>query len=292
MTIIIGFVITLGCVLGGYMAMGGHLDVLVQPFELVIIGGAGLGGFIMANPMKTVKDAGKALGEAFKYAVPKERNYLDVLGVLYSLMRDLRTKSRNEIEAHIDNPEESTIFQSAPTVLKNKELTSFICDYVRLIIIGNARSHEIEALMDEEIDTILHDKMKSYDAMVIMGDAFPAIGIVAAVLGVIKAMGKINETPEVLGGLIGAALVGTMLGIFLSYCLVSPLCSQIKIVRTKQHRLYIIVKQTLIAYMNGSVPQVALEYGRKTISSYERPSIDAVEQEMMNPGGGGDSKAA
>jgi chemotaxis protein MotA len=292
MTIIIGFVITLGCVLGGYMAMGGHLDVLVQPFELVIIGGAGLGGFIMANPMKTVKDAGKALGEAFKYAVPKERNYLDVLGVLYSLMRDLRTKSRNEIEAHIDNPEESTIFQSAPTVLKNKELTSFICDYVRLIIIGNARSHEIEALMDEEIDTILHDKMKSYDAMVIMGDSFPAIGIVAAVLGVIKAMGKINESPEVLGGLIGAALVGTMLGIFLSYCLVSPLCSQIKIVRTKQHRLYIIVKQTLIAYMNGSVPQVALEYGRKTISSYERPSIDAVEQEMMNPGGGGDSKAA
>jgi chemotaxis protein MotA len=108
MTIIIGFVITLGCVLGGYMAMGGHLDVLVQPFELVIIGGAGLGGFIMANPMKTVKDAGKALGEAFKHAVPKERNYLDVLGVLYSLMRDLRTKSRNEIEAHIDNPDESS----------------------------------------------------------------------------------------------------------------------------------------------------------------------------------------
>ncbi|MGF9693396.1 MULTISPECIES: flagellar motor stator protein MotA [unclassified Rhizobium] len=291
MTIIIGFIITVGCVLGGFMAMGGHLDVLIQPFELMIIGGAGLGAFVMANPMKVVKDAGKALGEAFKFAVPKERNYLDVLGVLYSLMRDLRTKSRNEIEAHIDNPEESSIFQSAPTVLKNKELTSFICDYVRLIIIGNARSHEIEALMDEEIETLLHDKMKPYHALVVMGDAFPAIGIVAAVLGVIKAMGKINESPEVLGGLIGAALVGTMLGIFLSYCLVSPLCSQIKIVRTKQHRLYIIVKQTLIAYMNGSVPQVALEYGRKTISNYERPSIDSVEQEMMNPGGG-ENKAA
>ncbi|KQZ50769.1 flagellar motor stator protein MotA [Rhizobium sp. Root149] len=292
MTIIIGFIVTLGCVLGGYMAMGGHLDVLVQPFELVIIGGAGVGSFIMANPMKVVKDSGKAIGEAFKYAVPKERNYLDVLGVLYSLMRDLRTKSRNEIEAHIDNPEESSIFQTAPTVLKNKELTSFICDYVRLIIIGNARSHEIEALMDEEIETILHDKMKPYNSLTTMGDAFPAIGIVAAVLGVIKAMGKINESPEVLGGLIGAALVGTMLGIFLSYCMVAPLCNQIKIVRSKQHRLYIVVKQTLIAYMNGSVPQVALEYGRKTISGYERPSIDAVEQEMMNPGGGGESKAA
>jgi chemotaxis protein MotA len=290
MTIILGFVITIGCILGGFMAMGGHVSVLVQPFELMIIGGAGLGGFIMANPMKIVKDSGKALAEVLKNKVPKEREYLDVLGALYSLMRDLRTKPRNEIEAHIDNPEESSIFQAAPTVLKNKELTVFICDYVRLIIIGNARSHEIEALMDEEMETMLADKLKPYHAITNMGDSFPAIGIVAAVLGVIKAMGHINESPDVLGGLIGAALVGTMLGIFLSYSLCNPLTSQIKIVRTKQHRLYTIVKQTLIAYMNGSVPQVALEYGRKTISNTDRPSIDAVEKEMMNPGG--DNKAA
>ncbi len=290
MNIIVGLVITFGCILGGYMAMGGHVDVLIQPFELMIIGGAGLGGFIMANPIKVVKDSGKSTAEVLKNAVPKERDYLDVLGVLYSLMRDLRTKSRNEIEAHIDNPDESSIFQSAPSVLKNKDLTAFICDYVRLIIIGNARSHEIEALMDEEINTILADKMKPYNAITVMGDSFPAIGIVAAVLGVIKAMGKINESPEILGGLIGAALVGTMLGIVLSYCICNPLAAQIKTVRTKQHRLYIIVKQTLLAYMNGSVPQVALEYGRKTISSHERPSIDAVEQEMMNPGG--ENKAA
>ena len=292
MNIIIGLIVTIGCVLGGFMAMGGHLDVLNQPFELMIIGGAGVGGFIVANTMKVIKETGKALMEAFKHKVPKERHYLDTLGVLYSLMRDLRTKSRNEIEAHIDNPDESPIFQSAPTVLANKELTAFICDYVRLIIIGNARSHEIEALMDEEIQTITRDKMKPYQSLSTMGDAFPAIGIIAAVLGVIKAMGKINESPEVLGGLIGSALVGTMLGIFLSYSIVTPIATNIKVVREKQNRLYIIVKQTLLAYMNGSVPQVALEYGRKTISSYERPSIDAVEQEMMNPGGGGDSKAA
>ncbi|MGD9477926.1 UNVERIFIED_ORG: flagellar motor stator protein MotA [Roseateles sp. XES5] len=292
MNIIIGLIVTIGCVLGGFMAMGGHVEVLNQPFELMIIGGAGVGGFIVANTMKVIKETGKALGEAFKHKVPKERDYLDTLGVLYSLMRDLRTKSRNEIEAHIDNPEESPIFQSAPTVLKNKELTAFICDYVRLIIIGNARSHEIEALMDEEIQTITRDKMKPYQSLTTMGDAFPAIGIIAAVLGVIKAMGKINESPEVLGGLIGSALVGTMLGIFLSYSIVTPIATNIKVVREKQNRLYVIVKQTLLAYMNGSVPQVALEYGRKTISSYERPSIDAVEQEMMNPGGGGDSKAA
>lgn len=292
MNIILGLLITFGSIIGGYLAMGGHMEVLNQPFELMIIGGAGIGGFIMANTMKVVKDAGKAIGEAFKHKIPKERQYLDTLGVLYSLMRDLRTKSRNEIESHIDNPDESSIFQSAPTVLQNKELTAFICDYVRLIIIGNARSHEIEALMDEEINTITHDKMKSYNAMLAMGDAFPAIGIVAAVLGVIKAMGAINESPEVLGGKIAAALVGTLLGVFLSYSIVNPLIANVKSVRDKQNRLYIIVKQTLLAYMNGSVPQVALEYGRKTISAYERPSIDAVEQEMMNPGGGGESKAA
>ncbi|ACM25462.1 flagellar motor stator protein MotA [Agrobacterium sp. SHOUNA12C] len=290
MNIIIGFVVTCGCIIGSFMAMGGDVNALFQPFEFVIIAGAGIGGFIMANPMKVLKDSGKALGEAFRHAVPKERDYLDTLGVLYALMRDLRTKSRNEIEAHIDNPDESVIFQAAPTVLKNRDLTAFICDYVRLIIIGNARSHEIEALMDEEINTIQHDKMKPYHAITIMGDSFPAIGIVAAVLGVIKAMSHINESPEVLGHLIGSALVGTFLGIILSYSVCAPLVSQIKIVRNKQHRLYVIVKQTLLAYMNGSVPQVALEYGRKTISSYERPSIDAVEQEMMNPGG--ESKAA
>ncbi len=290
MNIIIGFVITCGCIIGSFMAMGGHVETLFQPFEFVIIGGAGLGGFIMANPMKVLKDTGKALGEAFKYSVPQERQYLDTLGVLYSLMRDLRTKSRNEIEAHIDNPQESSIFQTAPTVLKNKELTAFICDYVRLIIIGNARSHEIEALMDEELNTLLHDKMKPYHSITAMGDSFPAIGIVAAVLGVIKAMAHINDPPDVLGHLIGAALVGTFLGILLSYSVCNPITSQIKNVRNKQHRLYIIVKQTLLAYMNGSVPQVALEYGRKTISAYERPSIDAVEQEMMNPGG--ENKAA
>jgi chemotaxis protein MotA len=290
MNIIIGFVVTCGCIIGSFMAMGGDVGALFQPFEFVIIAGAGLGGFIMANPMKVVKDSGKALGEAFSHKVPKERDYLDTLGVLYALMRDLRTKSRNEIEAHIDNPDESTIFKAAPTVLKNRDLTAFICDYVRLIIIGNARSHEIEALMDEELETMQHDKMKPYHAITIMGDSFPAIGIVAAVLGVIKAMSHINESPEVLGHLIGSALVGTFLGIILSYSVCAPLVSQIKVVRNKQHRLYVIVKQTLLAYMNGSVPQVALEYGRKTISSYERPSIDAVEQEMMNPGG--ESKAA
>lgn len=292
MGILIGFVVIFGCVLGGYMAMGGHLEVLYQPWELVIIGGAGVGTFLIANPLSTVKDAGRATVEAFKGAVPKEQDYLEVLGVLHSLMRELKTKSRNEVEAHIDNPAESAIFQAYPKVLRNKDLTNFICDYCRIIIIGNARPFEIEALMDEEIHTIRHDKLKSYHALTVVGDAFPALGIVAAVLGVIKAMGAIDQSPEILGGLVGAALVGTFLGIFLNYAVVAPVAGKIKMVRDKQNRLYIIVKQTLLAYMNGSLPQVALEFGRKTISAYDRPSIDAVEQSTLNMGSEGVKKAA
>lgn len=291
MGIIIGMVITLGCVLGGFMAMGGHIEVLFQPWEVVIICGAAVGIFVVANPMKTVKDAGKGFVEAFKYAVPKEQEYLETLGILHAIMRELRTKSRNEVEAHIDNPDESAIFQAFPTVLKNHDLTHFICDYCRIIIIGNARPHEIEALMDEEIHTIRNDKLKAYHALVAMGDGFPALGICAAVLGVVKAMGALDQSPEILGGLIGAALVGTFLGIFMAYGVVGPIASQVKTVREKRNRLYVIVKQTLLAYMNGSLPQVALEFGRKTISSYDRPSIDAVEQSTLNAGHA-ESKAA
>ncbi|MCA0278170.1 MAG: flagellar motor stator protein MotA [Proteobacteria bacterium] len=284
MGILIGLVVTLGCVLGGFMAMGGHLEVLIQPWELVIIGGAALGTFLVANPMSAVKDTGRGIMEAFKQAVPKEQNYLETLGVLHSLMRELRTKTRTEVEAHIDNPDDSVIFQAFPTVLKNYDLTHFICDYCRIIIIGNARSHEVEALMDEEIQTIRADKLKPYHALTAVGDGLPALGIVAAVLGVVKAMGALDQSPEILGGLIGAALVGTFLGIFLSYAVVGPIATKVKTVREKNNRLYIIVKQTLIAYMNGSLPQVAIEFGRKTISSYDRPSIDAVEQSTLNTG--------
>lgn len=165
--------------------------------------------------------------------------------------------------------------------MKKEDLTHFICDYCRLIIVGNVRSHEIEALMDEEIHTIARDKLKPYHAMVSISEALPALGIVAAVLGVIKAMGALDQSPEVLGHLIGAALVGTFAGIFFSYGVVGPIAAKIKSTREKNNRLYIVVKQTLLAYMNGSLPQIAVEYGRKTISAYDRPTIDVVEQETM-----------
>jgi chemotaxis protein MotA len=282
----------LGCMLGGFMAMGGHVEVLWQPWEFVIILGTSLGTFIVANPMKVIKDTGKGLGEAFGNAAPSGRQYLDIMGLLYSLMRELRSKPRNEVEKHIDLPDESPIFQKFASVLKNKELTVFICDYCRLIIIGNARTHEVEALMDEEIQTLRHDKLKAYHALTNVADGLPAIGIIAAVLGVVKAMGAITEPPEVLGHLIGAALVGTFAGIFFSYGVFSPLATKVKVGREKQMRLYIVAKQTLLAFMNGAMPQVAVEYGRKTISAYERPTIDEVEAETLGGGGGEAKKAA
>jgi chemotaxis protein MotA len=291
-TILIGLVLSLVCILGSFVAMGGHVQVIWQPFEYIIILGSGVGAMIVANPPKVLKDTGKGIVEALKNSVPTNRDYLEVLGILYSLMRELRGKSRNEVEEHIDKPVESALFQKYPTVLANPDLTTFICDYVRLIIIGNARTHEIEALMDEEIQTLRSDKLKAYQAVNGLADSLPALGIVAAVLGVIKAMAALKEPPEVLGHLIGAALVGTFAGILFSYGVFGPLATKIKITREKKVRLYIMVKQTLLAFMNGAMPQVALEYGRKTISSYERPSIDEVERETLGSGGEAQKEAA
>jgi chemotaxis protein MotA len=288
----IGLAVAVGCILGGFAAMGGHISVIWQPWEFVIILGASLGTFIVANPLSAIKDTGLALIEAILDRAPSQRNYLDVLGVLYTLMRELRGKARNEVEQHVDNPDESAIFKSFPRVLADRDLTVFICDYCRLIIIGNARSHEIEALMDEEIQTVVRDRLKPYNALTSIGEGLPALGIIAAVLGVIKAMGALDEAPEILGHLIGAALVGTFAGIFISYGVVQPLALKIKTTREQRCRLYIIVKQTLLAFMNGAMPQIALEHGRKTISSHDRPSIDMVENETVSGGRADEAQAA
>src|SRR3954468_12271998 len=277
----VGIFITVAALLGGFAAMGGHLAVLMQPWEFVIILGTAVGTFIVANPWKTVVDTGVACMQAITGSVPGQRYYLDLLGALHALMRELRGKGRNEVEAHIDDPQSSEIFKAFPSVLADHALLHFVCDYVRLIIMGNARTHEIEALMDEEIHTIVKSKLAPYNAMVVVAEALPALGIVAAVLGVIKAMGALDQSPKLLGGFIGAALVGTFAGIFLSYGFVSPFAQKIKMTREKRCRPYIIVKQTLLAFMNGAMPQIALEHGRKMIERTERPSIDVVENETI-----------
>lgn len=284
MNFVIGLIVALGSILGGYAALGGHLIVIWQPWEFVIIGGSALGTFVIANPIKTIKDTANAILDAILERYPKLRDNLDTLGLMFSIMREMKSKPRAEVESHIDDPAQSSIFQAFPSVVKDKTLTAFICDYCRLILIGNARTHEIESLMDEELNTISKDKLKPYQALTAVAEALPALGIVAAVLGVIKAMGALDQSPEVLGHLIGAALVGTFAGIFISYGVVTPLGAKIKVTREKQLRVYIIVKQSLLAYMNGAMPQIAVEHGRKTIPSSERPSIDDVENETLATG--------
>ncbi len=284
MSFVVGLLVTMGCMLGGFAALGGHIIVLWQPWEFVIIMGSALGTFIVANPVKVIQDTGKAITQAVLEKGPKRRDYLDLLGLLHSLMRELRSKSRNEVEVHIDSPSESPIFNKFPNVLKNKEVTAFICDYCRFFILGNVRAFEVESLMDEEIAAIKYDKLKPYHALTAIGDGLPALGIVAAVLGVIHAMGALNSSPELLGGLIGAAMVGTFAGIFVSYGIVTPLAFKVKVARTKECYVYLILKQALLAFMNGALPQVAIEHGRKSIPSYERPTIDEVESETLNSG--------
>ena len=289
MTFGIGLVFALAALLGGFAAMGGHLDVLVQPWEFVIIGGSALGIFVAGNSIPVLKDSGKAIVEALLEKKPKTADYLAVLGLLHALMRELRSKGRGAIEGHVDDPAGSNIFQAYPSVGKNHELETFVCDYMRLIIIGNARPHEIEALMDEEIGTMMHDAMKPYHSITAISDSLPALGIVAAVLGVIKAMGALDQSPELLGGLIGAALVGTFAGIFISYGMLNPLAAKIKTARHAKESLFIVAKQVLLAFMNGAMPQIAVEHGRKVISSKSRPTIDEVETATVE---GGNAKAA
>ncbi len=282
MGVLIGIILGMASLAGGFMAMGGHIEVIWQPFEYVIIGGIALGTFIIANPMSTIKDSGAGIMQAISGKAPKRKDFLALLGLLYALMRELRTRPRNEVEAHIDDPQNSSIFQHFPGILKDKELTQYICDYARLIVIGNARSHEIEALMEQEISTIRKHKTKPASAIGTVAEAMPAIGICAAVLGIVKAMGAIDQSPEILGHYIGSALIGTLVGIYGSYAILSPLANKIKLTREKQCQPFIIVKQALIAFMNGALPQIALEHGRKTISSGERPTSDEVEAESIS----------
>ncbi|WP_319411790.1 flagellar motor stator protein MotA [uncultured Cohaesibacter sp.] len=284
MSIFLGLAIALASLLGGFAAMGGHVAVLLQPWEFVIVFGVAAGIFVIANPLKVVVDTGRAILEVITNAVPKKREYLDILGLLYTLMRELRSKGRNEVEPHIEAPQESAIFNQYKSVSDDPALRDFICDYFRILIVSNARPHEIESLMDEELMTRMRDQMKPYHALLAEGDSLPAIGIVAAVLGIVKAMGAIDQSPAILGGLIAAALVGTFAGIFCAYAVFNPLAAKVRSVREKRSRHYVVVKQSLLAFMNGAAPQIALEHGRKTISENDRPTIDEVESQTMNVG--------
>lgn len=278
---IFGLVVALACMLGGFSAMGGKIAVIWQPWEYVIILGIAIGTFMVANSMHVAKDTGKASLDAILGRYPTRQMNITILHLIFNLLSQMKKLARNEFEAHIEAPEASSIFQAHPEVLKNKELTQFICDYCRLILIGKARPHEVEGLMEGDIEIRRKDALKPYAALTSVADSLPALGIVAAVLGIVKAMGAINQSPEILGSLIASALVGTFAGIFISYALVAPLAAKVKTTREKQMRLYFVVKQSLIAHMNGALPLLAVEHGRSGISLESRPTMNEVQDATL-----------
>ena len=251
MNFVIGLTITLGSVLGGYAATGGYLGVLDQPFEFLIICGASIGIFIVANPLPTIKDAGKAIFEAITDQTPERRDYLDLLNALHALMRELRAHSRAEVEAHFDNPRASPVFSGFPRLLANEDLLSFVCDYGRLIIIGNAKTYEIEALMNDDIGMLAYDRYKPVHALRSIADSLPALGIIAAVLGVVHAMRSLEfiARDSRRTDRRGADWHVHRHSAFLA--VVGPIALKIWSVRQKQLRLFSLSKQSLLAFMNG-----------------------------------------
>ncbi len=282
MFFIIGFVIVFGSVIAGYMAVGGHLDVLWQPFEFLIIGGAAIGQFVIANPKKVIGGAAGSFSKILKGSKYNKTHYLELLSVLYSVFRLAKSKGDLALESHVEKPDESTLFAKFPMFSSDHHAVEFLCDYLRLLTLGASTSHEVEAVMDQELETHHNEDHAISGAWNAMGEAFPALGIVAAVLGVIHTMGSITEPPEVLGHLIGSALVGTFFGILMSYGLVGPMAKSLEATFAAESKYMECIKVAVVAHMQGYAPQVSIEFARKILGSDVRPSFAEVEEQIQN----------
>ncbi len=278
MKILIGVLIISVSMLGGYAGFGGHLEVLWQPYEFVIIVGAAVGAFIIANPPQVIAATGASVIRALSGIGHKREDYLELLSLLFTIFREGKSKGLMTLEADIERPYESKLFKQYPRVLAHPRSVEFLCDYLRLISLGSENSHELESLMDHEIDTFHKELSRPIKALNVTGEALPAFGIIAAILGVIKAMGYVNQSTEVLGSMIGGALVGTFLGVFISYALVMPLAGLLSSRRDESVNYFICMKAGLLAYLNGYPPQIAIEYSRKVLFTDAQPTFDQVEK--------------
>ncbi len=274
----IGSVLVVVMVFGGYMAMGGKMAVLFQPFELVIIGGAAVGAFLTSNTMTILKGSGAGLGRVVKGPKHGKDGYVEVLSLLYQIFKLARSKGNLAIEKHIEEPEESELFANYPKILADHHVMQFLCDYLRLLTMGSENPHELEALMDQDLDAHHKEELAVASALQTMADGLPALGIVAAVLGVIKTMASITEPPEILGGLIGAALVGTFLGIYLAYGFVAPIATALKNIIEADGRMYECMKAGILAHIAGHPPAISVEFARKTLSTDVRPGFSELEE--------------
>jgi chemotaxis protein MotA len=286
----LGLALVLVCTFGGLLiAMGFHFDHFIKivmviaiafPGEFVIIFGCAVAAFLVANPSSVIKDTLGYLKCLSKPEAYSKNDYMELLGMLFSVCKLVRTKGWLAIEAHIENPEQSSLFNNFPSFAHNHHAVVFLCDYLRIISLGNEDPLIIEALMDQEIETIEAHYGHPGHAVQTMADGIPALGIVAAVLGVIKTMASITEPPEVLGGMIGGALVGTFLGVWLAYGMVGPIAGAMTSRASTEVMYYKCIKIGVLAFLNGMPPQVAVEFSRKFLPHDVQPTFQELEEKL------------
>lgn len=277
MRLVVGIIVVLVSVFGGYAAMGAHLEVLWQPFEGVIILGAAIGAFIIGNPPAVLKGIGAVFGTLLRGSRYDKSAYLELLGLQYTLYKLAKSKGNLALEAHVENPKESSLFAQFPRFAKDHHAVEFMCDYLRMITLGTENAHELDTLMDEELETHHQEREQMVGAIQALADGTPALGIVAAVLGVIKTMGSIDQPPEVLGHLIGGALVGTFLGVFMAYGFFAPMAQSLRSIYEAESKFYLSMKAGLLAHMAGYAPAVSIEFARKALMTDVRPTFAEVE---------------
>ncbi len=269
----------LACVFGSYIMSGGSLEPLIEamPFELLTIGGAAIGTFVMSNNMHGIKHTLGGIKKILKGAAYHKADYVELLSLLYYFTRLASTKGAMALEAHIEKPEESLAFQKFPKILANHHVTALICDYLRMVGMNADDPHQIDDVMGRELKKTLHEELHGSHALQSMADALPALGIVAAVLGVIKTMSHINEPPAVLGAMIGGALVGTFLGVLLAYGMAGPVSARMKGVVEEEAKFFEVIRAVLVTHLHGNPPQISVETGRKMAPNEHMPSFAELE---------------
>lgn len=278
---IVGIAVIFIMVFGGYILAGGKLAIILKalPFEFMMIGGAAVGAFLISNDIPSVKHTLKDVGKVFKGPKWKHEDYRDLLCLLFELIR-LARSNPVAIEEHIETPQESSIFTRYPKILTDKEAINLISDTLRSASMNYDDPHQVEEVLDKRMDANLHHALHSSHALQAMADGLPALGIVAAVLGVIKTMGSIDQPPEVLGKMIGGALVGTFLGVFLAYGLVGPFSSKVKSVTEEDGHFYQLIREVLIANLHNHATNICIEVGRQNTPSHCRPSFSELEEAL------------
>ncbi len=279
MFVIIGYAVSMVCIFGVYIVHGGNISVILKalPFEMITIGGSAIGAFVVNNQPKVLKATLAALPAAFKGSKYTKARYMELLAMLYEILQKARKDGLMAIEADVEEPEKSAIFQKYPNVGTDHHVIEFTTDYLRMMVSGNLNAHEIEALMDSEIDTHHQEAHAPVAAIARLAGALPAFGIVAAVLGVVNTMGSVGQPPSVLGGMIASALVGTFLGILLAYGFVEPLGGLLEQKTEDAAKEFLCIKSTLLASMQGYAPATAIEFGRKVLFSTDRPGFLELE---------------